>query len=149
MQSKGLLAVQGALKLWSSSTPQFKSFNPLVLSFLYSPNRTSIHDYQQNIALTRRAFVGKVMSPLLNMLSRLVITFLPRRKCLLISLPQSPSAVILSPQNKVYHCSAVPFSSCPQSFLEKNVSSSHQVAKVLELQLQHQFFQRIFRTNFL
>ena len=47
------------------------------------------------IALTRRTFVGKVMSLLLNMLSRLVITFLPRRKRLLISWLQSPSAVIL------------------------------------------------------
>ena len=48
-------------------------------------------------ALTRRTFVGKVMSLLFNMLSRLVITFLPRSKCLLISWPQSPSAVILEP----------------------------------------------------
>ena len=50
------------------------------------------------IALTRRTFVGKVMSLLLNMLSRLVITFLPRSKRLLISWLQSPSAVILEPQ---------------------------------------------------
>ena len=49
------------------------------------------------IALTRRTFVGKVMSLLLNMLSRLVITFLPRSKRLLISWLQSPSAVILEP----------------------------------------------------
>ena len=49
------------------------------------------------IALTRWSFVGKVMSLLLNMLSRLVITFLPRSKCLLISWLQSPSAVILEP----------------------------------------------------
>ena len=47
------------------------------------------------IALTRQIFVGKVMSLLFNMLSRLVITFLPRNKCLLISWLQSPSAVIL------------------------------------------------------
>ena len=51
----------------------------------------------KNIALTRRAFVGKVMSLLFNMLSRLVITFLPRSKRLLISWLQSPSAVILEP----------------------------------------------------
>ena len=51
----------------------------------------------KTIALTRRIFVGKVMSLLLNMLSRLVITFLPRSKCLLISWLQSPSAVILEP----------------------------------------------------
>ena len=49
------------------------------------------------IAFTRQTFVGKVMSLLLNMLSKLVITFLPRSKCLLISWLQSPSAVILEP----------------------------------------------------
>ena len=53
----------------------------------------------KTIALTRRTFVGKIMSLLLNMLSRLVITFLPRSKRLLISWLQSPSAVILEPQN--------------------------------------------------
>ena len=52
----------------------------------------------KTIALTRRTFVGKVMSLLLNMLSRLVITFLPRSKSLVISWLQSPSAVILEPQ---------------------------------------------------
>ena len=51
----------------------------------------------KTIALTRQTFVGKVMSLLFNMLSRLVITFLPRNKHLLISLLQSPSAVILDP----------------------------------------------------
>ena len=55
----------------------------------------------KTIALTRRTFVGKVMSLLLNILSKLVITFLPRSKCLLISWLQSPSAVILeSPKIK-------------------------------------------------
>ena len=52
----------------------------------------------KTVALTRRTFVGKVMSLLLNMLSRLVITFLPRSKRLLISWLQSPSAVILEPK---------------------------------------------------
>ena len=52
---------------------------------------------EKTIALTRLTFVGKVMSLLFNMLSRLVITFLPRNKCLLISWLQSPSAVILEP----------------------------------------------------
>ena len=51
----------------------------------------------RKIAFTRQTFVGKVMSLLLNMLSKLVITFLPRSKCLLISWLQSPSAVILEP----------------------------------------------------
>ena len=54
--------------------------------------------------LTRQTFVGIVMSLLFNMLSRLVITFLPRSKCTLISWLQSPSAVIWAPQNKVWHC---------------------------------------------
>ena len=59
----------------------------------------------KTIALTRWTFVGKVMSLLLNMLSRLVITFLPRRKRLVSSWLQSPSAVILEPpKNKVWHC---------------------------------------------
>ena len=57
------------------------------------------------IALTIQTFVGKVMSLLFNMLSRFVIAFLPRSKCLLISWLQSPSAVILEPpKNKVWHC---------------------------------------------
>uniref|UniRef100_A0AC11D9R2 Uncharacterized protein n=1 Tax=Ovis aries TaxID=9940 RepID=A0AC11D9R2_SHEEP len=60
----------------------------------------------KTIALTRQTFVGKVMSLLFNMLSRLVITFLSKSKRLLISWLQSPSAVILEapPQNKVSHC---------------------------------------------
>ena len=89
----------------SSPTPQFKSIHSSAFSFLYSPALTSIHDYWKIIALTRRTFVGKVMSLLLDMLSRLVITFLPRSKHLLISWLQSPSAVILEPpKNKVWHC---------------------------------------------
>ena len=68
-------------------------------SFLYSPMLTSLHDYgKKTIALTRRTFVDKVMSLLFNMLSSLVITLLPRSKCLLISWLQSPSAVILEPR---------------------------------------------------
>ena len=58
----------------------------------------------KTIALTRRTFIGKVMSLIFNMLSRLIMAFLPRSKCLLISWLQSPSAVILEPpQNKVWH----------------------------------------------
>ena len=63
----------------------------------------------KTIALTRWTFVVKVMSLLFNMLSRLVITFLPRSKCLLISWLQSPSAVILEPRKiktvspSIYH----------------------------------------------
>ena len=63
----------------------------------------SLHPYMttgKNIALTRQTFVGKVMSLLFNMLSRLVIAFLPRSKRLLISWLHSPSAVILEPQTQ-------------------------------------------------
>ena len=81
----------------SSPTLQFKSINSSALSFLHSPALISIHDYWKNHTLTRWTFVGKVMSLLLNMLSRLVIHFLPRSKRLLISWLQSPSAVIWGP----------------------------------------------------
>ena len=54
----------------------------------------------KTIVLTRWTFVGKVMSLLVNMMSRLVIAFLPRRKCLLISWLQSPSAVIWEPKER-------------------------------------------------
>ena len=69
-----------------------------MLSLLYGPALTSVHDYWKNHSLTRWTFVGKVMSLLFNMLSRLVITFLPRSKRLLISWLQSPSAVTLEPR---------------------------------------------------
>ena len=85
-----LLEVQRTLE--SSPTQQFKSINSSVLSFLYSPTVIYIHGYWKN---WRWTFVGKVMSVLFNMLSRLVIVFLPRSRYLLISWWQSPSAVIL------------------------------------------------------
>ena len=68
--------------------------NFLTLSFLHSPTLTSMHDHWKTHSQT---FVGKVMSLLFNMLSRLIITFLPRSKRLLISWLQSPSAVVLEP----------------------------------------------------
>ena len=82
----------------SFPTRQFKNISSSALSFLYSLILTSIHDYCKNcIALTRRTFVGKVMSVLFNELCKLVTGFLPRSKCPLISWLQSPSAVILKP----------------------------------------------------
>ena len=87
-----LLAVQGTRK--SSPTPQFKSNNS-VFSFLHST--TPYMTMGKTIAWTRRNFVGKIMPLLFNMLSRLVITFLPRSKRHLISWLQSPTAVILEP----------------------------------------------------
>ena len=92
-----LYAVQGTLKsllqLHSSKTSilRHSAFFIVQLSHPYMTNG-------KTIALTRWTFVGKVMSLLLNMLSRVVITILPRSKRLLISWLQSPSAVILEPQ---------------------------------------------------
>ena len=91
-----LLAVQGTLK----SLLQYHSSKASILqSSAFFPVQLS-HPYMttgKTIALTRWTFVGKVMSLLFNMLSGLVITFLPRNKRLLISWLQSPSAVILEP----------------------------------------------------
>ena len=80
----------------SSPTPQFKSINSSALIFLYSPTLTSMQTTGKTIALTIWTFVGKVM--LFNMMSTLVMTFLPRSKCLFTSWLQSPSAVILEPK---------------------------------------------------
>ena len=91
-----LLAVQGTLK----SLLQHHSSEASILQCSAFFTVQFSHPYMTTgkaIALTRWSFVGKVMSLLLNMLSRLVITFLPRSKCLLISWLQSPSAVILEP----------------------------------------------------
>ena len=91
-----LSAVQGTLK----SLLQHHSSKASILQHSVSFIVQLSHPYMttgKTIALTRRPFVGKVMSLLFNMLSRLVITFLPRSKCLLISWLESPSAVILEP----------------------------------------------------
>src|SRR5574340_1725395 len=112
MDSLDLLAAQGTLKSLlqhhSSKASIFRCSAFFTVQLSHSYMTTG-----KTIALTRRTFVGKVMSPLFNMLSRLVITFLPRSKRLLISWLQSPSAVIWSPsstptpQKKVsryFHC---------------------------------------------
>ena len=91
-----LLAVQGTLK---SLQHHSSKASILWLSAFFTVQLS--HPYMttgKTKALTRWTFVGKVMSLLLNMLSRLVITFLPRRKCLLISWLKSQSAVILEPK---------------------------------------------------
>ena len=91
-----LLVVQGTLK----SLLQHHSSKASILQCSAIFIVQLSHPYMmtgKTIALTRRTFVGKVTSLLLNMLSRLVITFLPRSKHLLISWLQSPSAVILEP----------------------------------------------------
>ena len=89
-----LVAVQGTFK--SSPTPQFKSINSVVLSFLYSPTLLSIHTGKTR-GLTRWTFVDKVMSLLFAVLSRLVIAFLPRSKRLNF-MAAVASAVILEPR---------------------------------------------------
>ena len=101
-----LLAVQGTLKSLlqhhssKASMLQHSAFFTVLLSHPYLTTG-------KTIALTRQTFVGKVMSLLFNMLSQLVIAFLPRSKCLLISWLQSPHAVSLQPKKlkcQCFHC---------------------------------------------
>ena len=107
-----LLAVQGTLKSllqYHSSKASILQRSAFFTVQLSHPNMTT----GKTTALTRRTFVGTVMSLLFNTLSRLVITFLPRSKHLLISWLQSPSAVILEPKkHKVshyFHCFPIYF----------------------------------------
>ena len=99
-----LLAVQGTLKSlfqYHSSKPSILQHSAFFIVQLSQPYMTT----GKTIALIRWTVVGKVMSLLFNTLSRLVIAFLPRSKCLLISWVQSPSAVILEPRKiKSEHC---------------------------------------------
>ena len=101
-----LLALRGTLK----SLFQHQSSKASILRRSAFFTVQLSHPYMttgKTIALTRQTFVGKVMSLLFNMLSRLVITFLPRSKRLLISWLQSPSAVILEPRkikSAGFHC---------------------------------------------
>ena len=98
-----LLAVQGTCKSLhqhhssKASILQHSAFFTVQLSHPYMTNG-------KTIALTRWTFVGKVISLLFNVLSRLVMPFLPRNKHLLISWLQSPSAVILEPKKILWHC---------------------------------------------
>ena len=92
-----LLAVHGTLKSLLQHHSSKASMLQRSVFFIVQLS----HPYMttgKTIALTRQTFVGKIMSLLLNILSRLVITFLPRSKSLLISWPQSPSEVILEPR---------------------------------------------------
>ena len=89
-----LLAAQGSLIQHHRSKPSILRCSAFFIVQLSHPYTTT----GKNIALTRWTFVDKVMSLLFNMLSRLVIAFLPRSSCLLISWLQSPSAVILEPK---------------------------------------------------
>ena len=97
MERLDLLAVQGTLKSllqYHSSKASILQFSAFFIVQLSHPYMTT----GKSIALTRWTFFGKVMSLLFNMMSRLVITFLPRSKGPLISWLQSPSVVILEPR---------------------------------------------------
>ena len=106
-----LLAVQGTLK---SLFQHHSSKASILRGSAFFTDQLS-HPYMttgKSIALTRRTFLGKVMSLLFNMLSRLVIAFLPRSKCLLISWLHSPYAVILEPpkiKSDCFHCFPIYF----------------------------------------
>ena len=112
LKSKGLsrifsnIAVLFCFVLFCFLTLQFKSIHSSVLSFLYGPILTFIHDYWKTIALTRSTFVGKVMSAF-NKLSRLVHLFFPRSK-LFFFFNFMAAVTICSDfwgqENKVFHC---------------------------------------------
>ena len=118
-----LLAVQGTLKSLlqhhSSKASIFRHSAFLTVQLSHPYMTTG-----KTIALTRWTFVGKVMSLLFNRLSRLVITFLPRSKHLLISWLQSPSAVILEPKKIVLHC----FHCFPTYFLWSDGTRCHDLS---------------------
>ena len=119
------LAIHGTLKSFcqhhssKASILQCSAFFTIQLSHTYMTTG-------KTIAFTRRITVGKVMSLLLNMLSRLVITFLPRSKCLLISWQQSPSAVILEPPK---------IKSDTVSTVSPSISHAQQSCELLALQM--------------
>ena len=106
----------------SSPTPQFKSINSSALAFFTVQLSHPYMTTGKIVALTRWTFAGKLISLLFNMLSRLVITFLPRSKCLLISWLQSPSAVIL--ESKKIKSLTVPIV-FPSIFKEVDQTRSH------------------------
>ena len=119
-----LLAVQGTLK----SLFQHHSSKASILRCSAFFTIQLSHPYMttgKTIALTRQTFVGKVMSLLFNILSRLIIAFLPRSKCLLVSWLQSPSAVILEPLRKPLHMNAKPFFDVKETSITSYSPLSH------------------------
>ena len=126
-----LLAVQGTLKCplqHHSSKASILWCSTFFIVQLSHPYRTT----GKTIALTRLTFVGKVMSLLFNMLSRLVITFLPRSKHLLISCLQSPSTVILEPKKIKY----VTVSTVSQSICHEVMGPDAMILVLLFMELQ-------------
>ena len=132
-----LLAVQGTLKSLlqhhrsKASILRHSAFFTVQLSYPYMTTG-------KTIALTRQNFVGKVMSLVFNMLSSLVITFLPRSKHLLISWLQSPSAVILEPQKIVWRTDSFEKTLMPGK-IEGRRRRGQQRIRCLDGLLKHQF----------
>ena len=100
----GWISLQSKWTQEYSPIPQFKSINSSMLSFFNGPTLTSIHDYWKNYSFNRCSFISKLMPLLFNMLSRLVITFLPRSKRLLIHGCSHHLQWFWSPPKKVCHC---------------------------------------------
>ena len=143
-----LLAVQGTLKSLlqhHSSKASILRCSALFIVQLSHPYVTT----GKTIALTRRTFVGKVMSLLFNMLSRLVITFLPRSKRLLISWLQSPYAVILEPRK----IKSVTLSTVSPIYLPWSDGTGYHDLSFLNVELQANFslssftFKRLFSSS--
>ena len=123
-----LLAVQGTLK----SLLQHHSSKASILwhsAFFIVQHSLPYITTGKTIALTRWAFVGKVMSLLFNMLSRLIVAFLPRSQCLLISWLQSPCAVILEPKK----IKPIPVSTVSLSICHEVMGPDGMIAKELML----------------
>ena len=136
LQSKGLSRVFSNTTVQKHKFLQCSAFFTVQLSYPYMTTR-------KTIALIRQTFVGQVISLLLNMLSRSVITFLPRSKRLLISWLQSPSAVILGAQkNKVSHC----FHCSPIYLLWTGGTGCHDLC-FLNVELEANFFTLLFHLH--
>ena len=98
-----LLAVQGTSQE-SSQAPQFESMNSLVLSLLYGPTLTSIHDYWKNRSSDYMNLCWQSDVSVLFMLSRFAIAFLPRSKCLNFMATITICSDFGAQENKIFHC---------------------------------------------
>ena len=131
-----LLAVQGTLRSLFQHHISKASILRCSDFFTVQPS----HPYMttgKTIALTRWAFVGKVMSLVFNMLSKLVITFLPKSKCPLISRLQSPSAVILEPPKIKSDTISTVFPSISHEVMGPNTMILTKPVEVMEFQLSY------------
>ena len=127
-----------------SPTPQFENIHSLALSLHYGPALNLYMTTGKIIALTTQTFVGKVMSLLFNTLSRFVIAFLPRSRCLLILWLQSPSAVISEPK-KIKSVTASTFS--PSICHDMMIPTRCHDLSFLNVEFQATFFTLLFHTH--